>query len=256
MCDASLLFESIFSKEREFHFSGGNFPNMKFIGWFCVNTSPSIILLITSILFFVSLFSPSLYVSSLKNSTNIFKVFYFPYILVVSFMFCSWVWHSFDLGQQSLCHFRNATCGSSCQFEGKNLDILIENIRNIISWRPTLVTISFILPLISIPLLYIKINNIFGMLMFLIYFSLSLFFGIASFYVQRFCGAYKISKCDCLLFSTGMTKLCSIPFFELSIFVSICYFSYLMQHKRVVRKKRAIIHVNNSNTQYVNYSRN
>jgi len=171
---------------------------------------------------------------------------YFPYILGVTVIFSSVVWHSFDLGEQSLCYFQNATCGTSCEFENTFSSILDQNIQNAISWRPTCIALSSILSFLSIPLIYVKkINNFIGTIIFLLYFSVSLFLGILSFYTQKFCGTYEINKCECVTFSNGMIKLCSIPFFELSIFISICYLSYILQNKRVYRKKRAVIHVNN-----------
>ena len=243
MCDKTLVFDTIFSKTNNFRFISDPFPDIKIIGLFSLNISSSLILCIISIIFVTSLLTPKLNFTTAKNRSTLFKLFYVPYISSIVLIFSVFVWHSFDLGEKSLCYFRNATCGPHCGIETIYSDILKENITNFVSWRPLFVTICFILSFIPLPLLYVdKINNIFGIFIFLVYFSLSLFFGVSSFFVQGMCGKYNTFKCDCLSFSNGMTNFCSIPLFDLSIFVSICYLSYLLQIKRIIRKKRAIVH--------------
>lgn len=243
MCDKALIFDTIFSRTKNIRFNSDPFPDIKIIGWFCVNISASLILCVCSIIFLSSLLTPKLHYTSSKNKSTLFKLFYVPYTLSIVLIFSVFNWHSFDLGEKSICYFKNATCDSHCEFEIMFSDILIENIKNFVSWRPLFVTICFILSFIPLPLLYVdKTNNIFGFFIFLVYFSLSLFFGVTSFFVQGMCGKYNTYKCDCLPFSTGMANFCKIPLFELSIFVSICYLSYLLQIKRNFRKKRATIH--------------
>lgn len=231
MCDSLLTFRNIFPNSKNIHITLNDWPNSDFVGWFCINISSTLIFVLISLLYFTSL-SNNGRLQTIQEKRFIPKIIFISTSIIISILSITWGWHSMDLLHHTVCSINISNC--NCTFEQQLKETVMENTINILSWRPLFFCLSIIIPIV--PIMLIFVNQTIFTLSFICLLPITLLLGILSFIFQRFCSYYSLNKCNtCPIYESGMISLCSIPFFELSIIVLMCW---IVQILRIRKKSR------------------
>jgi len=249
ICKSSLPLQNLFGSTRNFTLKVDNFPDDDYMAAFFINFSIPILTIITSVFYILSFVSFDR--KCIPNITNVVqenrRLIIVPYVILQTFVAVTTIllsWHLFDMLEKGICHLESSSCVSDCIFESTTIAQLLPLFIRLLSWKPLFIGLSVIVS--TIPLICLLLHVRFFTIL-VLYFILSTSTSILGFFLQQLCGLYIHTGCNCAVFDIGMTSLCKVPLYELSIFICISNMMLVIntrnkKNKQIVFKRRATIH--------------
>lgn len=222
MCDV-LSLEDVFPSQSV-RMKNSEFPSDAYVSWLLLNTFPSVVLLLILFVYVSSLMHRSRFLLSYTiESRPFYRPVYGVIACFLGVMLLLTVWHTFDLIESSTCHLES--CSSTCSAKP-----LTNMLTIIVSWKP--LGVAFAAIVFGCGFVQLCVSRNIALYTSILLFFIVVVFNALSVLLQTRCES--IPMCgNCTSFDTGVTHLCSLPFFDLSVWVTLISILSILQVRRL-----------------------
>lgn len=248
MCDDLVTLQHIFPFVRSLSATVEDFPNSSYVGWVALSVLPFAVVVLLSVLQCIGLYQQG-GIRYVIDSSSVIYVLVIAVSFMLLFVIVVTVWHEFDLLASGVCYLKlhNASscqtghdeyeagiakqCATSLLSEAESTLLLLQGVR---SFRPLSLTLSIMLGIVPVLPFIVTDKISFALLVALL--LLLLGSSVVTFLLQRMCGEYSTLQCkQCYEFDKGMSNVCRVPMFDLTIWIGCVSVLLLIP---ISRKKR------------------
>ena len=191
------------------------FPDSSYVGWLTLMVLPSILLFSLTI----AIGCANWHRNRIAIERRKYHILPFGLIVLSVVFFCvTSVWNSFDLVTSSICYIEKSNCSHTC-----GTDPVTEYAIKTLSWRPLITIVSVILCATPLIIPFIKIHVWLFCALLIGIFGLCV--EIVAFFKQSMCGEFFYPHvCNCTDINTAIAHMCSVPVYNVGIWLSISAF--------------------------------